>query len=86
MPSFRKSGSGKSAIVKKYAAELESTGGEIVWIKAERWDSINSDLSHLLDVLVRCRKSSALLVVDALECLKSQMFNSLAKMVTLLNR
>lgn len=80
------SGSGKSAIVKKYAAELESTGGEIVWIKAERWDSINSDLSHLLDVLVRCRKSSALLVVDALECLKSQMFNSLAKMVATLER
>ena len=76
------SGSGKSAMIKGFAIETQTTGAEVVWIKGERLDNLISVLPEFSDVLVRCRRASALLVVDALEgCTSAQSFNAIAKLV-----
>lgn len=61
------SGSGKSAIIKGYAAEIAETDGEVLWIRADRFSVLESAVSNLSDVLVRCRRTSALLVIDAVD-------------------
>ena len=77
------SGSGKSAIIKEYADEVQATGGEVVWIKGERFGTFIATVPKLPDVLARCRKRSALLVVDALDgCTTPELFAGIARLVT----
>lgn len=77
------SGSGKSAMIKGYATAIQATGAEVIWIKAERFSALASALPDLLEVLLRCRQASALLVVDALEgCTAPESFSALARLIS----
>ncbi len=79
------SGSGKSAMIKGYATAMEEAGDEVVWIKAERFSVLAAALPDLLEILVRCRRTSALLVIDALEgCTAPESFSALARLVSAL--
>lgn len=78
------SGSGKSALIKGYATVIQATGAEVVWIKAERLSVLASTLPDLLEILLRCRRTSALLVVDALEgCTAPESFSALARLISM---
>ncbi len=80
------SGSGKSAIIKTYAFEIQAKGAEVVWIKAERYNVLASAIPELLEILVRCRRTSALLVIDAFEgCTSAASFGTLARLVSALS-
>ncbi|HAF14961.1 MAG TPA: hypothetical protein DCK99_14960 [Blastocatellia bacterium] len=61
------SGFGKSALVKKFAAEREAVGDEVVWLKAERISILDAAVPNFEDVARRTRRASGLLVVDAIE-------------------
>lgn len=77
------SGSGKSAMIKGYATEIQAAGAEVVWIKAERFSVLASAVPDLLEILMRCRSASALLVIDALEgCTAPESFRTLARLVS----
>ena len=77
------SGSGKSAMIKRYTTAIQTTGAEIVWIKAERFNVLASALPDLLEVMSRCRRAEALLVIDALEgCVAPESFISIARLIS----
>lgn len=77
------SGTGKSAIIKGYATAIQATGAEIVWVKAERYGVLASALPDLLEILARCRRTSALLVIDALEgCTVPESFGAIARLIS----
>lgn len=77
------SGSGKSAMIKGYATAIQPMGAEIVWIKAERINALISALPDLLNVLARCRRTVALLVIDALEgCTAPETFSAVARLIS----
>src|SRR5262249_12091958 len=61
------SGSGKSALVKKFAAERETAGDEVVWLKAERISALDAAVPNFEEVAQRTRRASGLLIVDAIE-------------------
>jgi hypothetical protein len=79
------SGSGKSAIVKTYAAEIEAGGTEVIWVRADRFAHLLAAVPQFLEVARRTRRSSALLIIDAVEgCYTSDSLSSLARTVAVL--
>jgi transcriptional regulator with XRE-family HTH domain len=76
------SGSGKSALIKEHAAETEINGAEIVWVRADRFNQLVAVVPDFIDVAKRCRRTSALLVIDALEgCVTPESFVTIARVV-----
>ena len=77
------SGSGKSSLIKTYATEIQTKGAEVVWIKADRYNVLASAIPDLLEILLRCRRTSALLVIDALEgSTSAASFGTLARLIS----
>jgi hypothetical protein len=76
------SGFGKSALVKRFAREREMAGDKIVWIKAERISQLDAAIPDFIEVARRSRRSSALLVIDALEgCYSTTSLSRLARII-----
>jgi len=61
------SGFGKSALVKRFAAEREGVGDEVVWLKAERISILDTAVPNFEDIARRTRRASGLLIIDAIE-------------------
>ncbi len=79
------SGSGKSAMIKVYATDIQAAGAEVVWIKADRFSLLHSAIPDLLETLARSRRTSALLVIDAFEaCMAPASFLAIARFISVL--
>lgn len=79
------SGFGKSALVKKHAIKIEEAGGEVLWLRADRFAQLRAALPDFVNIVLRSRRTSGLLVIDALEgCNTSESFDELARLVATL--
>ena len=61
------SGLGKSALLKQLAIKAVKDGSEVVWIKAEHFGDIHTEIPELAEVLLKTKCASGLLVIDSLE-------------------
>ncbi len=61
------SGLGKSALLKQLAIKAVEDGSEVVWIKAERFGNLHTEIPELAEVLLKTKCASGLLVIDSLE-------------------
>jgi hypothetical protein len=78
-------GSGKSALMKMLGLEFSQAGSELVFIKAEKFNSLVESLPDFAKVLSRTRKSAGLLIFDALEgCYNPQASMLIADTIRLL--
>ena len=76
------SGFGKSALVKKFAAEKESIGEEVIWLKAERIAALEAAVPDFEDVIRRTRQASGLLIVDAVEgCYETTALSRVSRLI-----
>src|SRR5260370_10159118 len=79
------SGSGKSALVKTYAAKMEAVGTEVIWVRADRFAHLLVAVPQFVEVARRTRRRSALLIIDAVEgCYTSDSLSSLARTIAVL--
>ena len=76
------SGFGKSALVKKFAAERESVGEEVIWLKAERIAALEAAVPDFEDVVRRTRRASGVLIVDAVEgCYEAAALSRISRLI-----
>ncbi len=79
------SGFGKSALVKKFAAEREAVGDEVIWLKAERIAALRAAVPDVQEVAQRTRHSAGLLIIDAIEgCYDSSALAQVARLIKFL--
>jgi hypothetical protein len=76
------SGLGKSALVKKFAAEREAAGDEVIWLRAERIPALYAAVPDFEEVARRTRRSSGLLIIDAIEaCYDTSLLSRVARAI-----
>lgn len=79
------SGLGKSALVKTYAAKMEATGTEVIWVRADRFALLLAGVPQFVEVARRTRRTSALLIIDGVEgCYTPHSLSTLARNVAVL--
>ena len=79
------SGSGKSALVKNYAAQIAAGGAEVVWVRGDRFSHLLSVAPQFVEVAKKTHRSAALLIIDAVEgCYRPNDLGTLARNVAAL--
>lgn len=80
------SGSGKSALVKAQALGVATARGESVWLKSGQFNEVLQTVPDFAQVLRRTRRTSALLVFDALEgCYDNAILENIGRTVAKLS-
>ena len=80
------SGAGKSALVKPQAVGVAVVGAESVWIRADQFGEVLRTVPDFAQVLRRTRRTSALLVFDALKaCYDKEILDGVGRVLTALS-
>lgn len=79
------SGLGKSALVKTIAVEAAANGAEVVWVKAEQFGKLLESVPDFVEVALRSRCASVLVVFDAMEgCYSTDVLSKIAQAIAAL--
>jgi|GEM_PF-1239806 len=79
------SGLGKSVLVKTIAVEAAATGAEVVWVQAEQFGKLLETVPDFVEVALRSRCASVLVVFDAIEgCYSADVLSKIAQTIAAL--